>query len=59
MPVKQKLIPCRDGSDELDSEVLEEFLRRNKQYHMRIAAIPTNATPPAAPPRAAAREVDI
>lgn len=54
----QKL-PWTDGSEEPVSDVLETPLPCNKQYHKIISSIPTKATAPAAPPKIAARVLDI
>jgi len=48
-----------DGSEEPVSEVLEKLLPRNRQNHITIITITTNATAPAAAPIIAARCLDI
>ena len=52
-------LPWTEGSEDPVSEVLETLLLWDRQNHIIRITIPTNATAPAAPPRIAARVLDI
>lgn len=58
-PARDMKLPWTEGSEDPVSEVLPALLLWKRQNQITVITIPTNATAPAAPPKIAARIVDI